>query len=143
MENSMCVCTFCVEEKERMGRGWCSTSSIKGAFQLHWKQFPAEGTFLLRQYSACTCSVFFVSEQTSQHESNVPFGPIVFFFFWYKKPLLNWYLDVSWNMNVLYLFSYRNTGRQKQDKFKLQKLSCNGEALPTSTYHSSPLTLWK
>lgn len=22
--------------------------SIKGAFQLHWKQFPAEGTFLLR-----------------------------------------------------------------------------------------------
>lgn len=24
------------------------TSSIKGAFQLHWKQFPAEGTFILK-----------------------------------------------------------------------------------------------
>lgn len=33
------------------GRGLkgCLNSSIKGAFQLLWKQFPAEGTLILKQ----------------------------------------------------------------------------------------------
>lgn len=45
--------------------GWCLTSSIKGAFQLHWKQFPAEGTFILKLCLAstdCMC----VSESVRQ-----------------------------------------------------------------------------
>lgn len=41
--------------------GGCLNSSIKGAFQLLWKQFPAEGTLILKQGPAsgvrlCVCS---------------------------------------------------------------------------------------
>lgn len=43
----------CVWEKWEVCWG-SLTSSIKVVFQLHWKQFPAEGTFMLKLHSACT-----------------------------------------------------------------------------------------
>lgn len=39
--------------------GWgCLTSSIKAVFQLRWKQFPAEGTFILKLRCARTGSMY-------------------------------------------------------------------------------------
>lgn len=52
-----CVC-LCVGERWNRGGVWCLTPSIKGAFQLRWKQFPAEGTFILKLYFASTDCVY-------------------------------------------------------------------------------------
>ncbi len=65
----LCLCAHaCVSEKQGMEEGWwCLTSSIKGAFQLHWKQFPAEGTFILKLCLASTdCSCVRQSSQRAR-----------------------------------------------------------------------------
>ena len=69
----VCACAracVCVGETGDGGEGWCLTSSIKGAFQLPWKQFPAEGTFILKLCLASTdCSCVW---QSSRLAANCP-----------------------------------------------------------------------